>query len=544
MKIATFDTTLRDGTQGEFVTFSVDEKLLIARRLDALGIDYIEGGWPESNPKDKEFFARAAVELKLEHAKLTAFGATRLAKNPVEQDRSVRALAEAGTPTVAIFGKSWDLHVKRALRISLEENLALISETVSFLRERGKEVIYDAEHFFDGYRGDPDYAMRTLEAAKKAGAAVLCLCDTNGGTLTSRISEVVGEVYKRFGGVVGIHTHNDGDMAVANAVAAVEAGASHVQGCLNGYGERCGNATLASVIANLELKAGYETIGAAKLTELASACRYIAELANLPLRNDQPFVGKSAFAHKGGVHVSAVLKDSSTYEHVRPEAVGNRQRVLISDLAGRSNIFYKLKEQGLADRLDEEARQRLLDRIKTMEFEGYELESADGTFELLVWEALRPDARFFEVESYDVSTRMVSGSDGGTRSVAAVTLRVRDKEHSAAEIGHGPFHALHQCVRKCLVKAYPKISSVHLTDYKVRVLDSRQGTAAKVLVRIEWSDGKRDWATVGVSDNVIDASWKALVDAIRLELMRLTETDTAMDQATDEQLAGGSSSGE
>ena len=342
MRVFTFDTTLRDGTQGEHISFSVEDKLLVAQKLDELGIDYIEGGWPGSNPKDKEFFARAG-ELGLKHARLTAFGATRLARNPVEEDRSVRALVEAGTPVVSIFGKSWDLHVKRALGISLEENLALISETVAFLKRHGKEVVYDAEHFFDGYVADPEYALRTLEAAYAAGADVLCLCDTNGGTLTSRVAEVVRVVRGRFDGIIGIHTHNDSDMAVANTLAAVEAGATHVQGCLNGYGERCGNANLASVIANLELKAGCETIGPERLASLAPVCRFIAELANLTLRNDQPFVGKSAFAHKGGIHVSAVLKDSATYEHIRPEAVGNGQRVLVSDLSGRGNILFKLR---------------------------------------------------------------------------------------------------------------------------------------------------------------------------------------------------------
>ncbi|MGD0499233.1 MAG: citramalate synthase [Bryobacteraceae bacterium] len=533
MRIATFDTTLRDGTQGELVSFSVDDKLLIVQKLDDLGIDYVEGGWPGSNPKDKEFFARAR-DLKLPHTKLTAFGATRLAKNAVEDDRSVRALVEAGTPVVSIFGKTWDLHVKRALGITLEENLALISETVRFLKDHGKEVVYDAEHFFDGYRGDPDYALRTLEAARSAGADVLCLCDTNGGTLTSRIAELVAEVRQRFDGVIGIHTHNDSDMAVANAVAAVEAGATHVQGCMNGYGERCGNANLASVIANLELKAGFETIGPGKLATLAATCRFIAELANLPLRNDQPFVGKSAFAHKGGIHVSAVLKDPATYEHVPPEAVGNRQRVLVSDLSGRGNILFKLKQQGLAGRLDEDARRVLLERIKQMEYEGYELEGAEGTFELLVREALHPSAQFFDVESYEVSTRATGGPEGASRSVATVTLRAQDGEHTATETGHGPFHALHLCLRKCLSKLYPRIADVKLTDYKVRVLDSRKGTAANVRVLIEWSDHKKSWATVGVSDNVIEASWKALVDAIRLELMRLGEQDESIEQAVED----------
>jgi 2-isopropylmalate synthase len=531
MKISTFDTTLRDGTQGESVSFSVDDKLLIAQKLDELAIDYIEGGWPGSNPKDKEFF-RAAAGLKLKHARLVAFGSTRFAKHRVEEDRNVAALVEAGTPAVSIFGKTWDLHVQRALGISLDLNLKLISETVAYLKAHGKEVVYDAEHFFDGYFANRDYALRTLEAAQKAGADVLCLCDTNGGTLTGRLVEAVADVRKRFDGVIGIHPHNDSEMAVANAVAAVEAGATHVQGCLNGYGERCGNANLASVLANLELKLGHTTIGPEKLAALASACRFIAELANLPLPNNQPFVGKSAFAHKGGVHVSAVLKDASTYEHIRPEAVGNRQRVLVSDQSGRGNILFKLKQHGLAGRLSEEARRELLETIKQMEYEGYELEGAEGSFELLVRDALNPGMQFFEVESYEVSTRSgaTGAAAGGSLSTATVTLRAQDGVHSATATGHGPFHALHLCLRQGLSKIYPQVANVRLTDYKVRVLDSRKGTAAKVRVLIEWSDQRATWATVGVSDNVIEASWKALVDAIRLELMRLSEKDPSVER--------------
>jgi 2-isopropylmalate synthase len=532
MKIFTFDTTLRDGTQGESVSFSVDDKLMIARKLDELGIDYIEGGWPGSNPKDRDFFARAATELNLQHAKLTAFGSTRFAKNPVEEDRNVRGLLDANTPVVSIFGKSWDLHVKRALGITEEENLVLISETVKFLKDHGREVVYDAEHFFDGYTAKPDYALKTLEAAKEAGADVLCLCDTNGGNLTTRLVEVVAEVRKRFDGILGIHVHNDSDSAVANSLAAIEAGATHVQGCMNGYGERCGNANLASIIANLELKLGHTTIGPEKLAGLTAACRYIAELANLPLPNAQPFVGKSAFAHKGGVHVSAVLKDSLTYEHIAPELVGNRQRVLVSDLSGRGNILYKLKQHGLADRLTEDARRELLERIKQMEYEGYELEAAEGTFELLVREALHPGMQFFDVDSYEVSTR--NAGNAGAVSTATVTLRAQDGTHSETASGHGPFHALHVALRKCLAKLYPQITEVRLTDYKVRVLDSYKGTAANVRVLIEWSDHRKSWSTVGVSDNVIEASWKALVDAIRLELMRLTEQDSSIEKAVED----------
>src|SRR6185295_9436086 len=378
---------------------------------------YIEGGWPGSNPKDKDFFARAH-DLVLNHARLTAFGATRFAKNPVHEDRNVRALVEAGTPVVSIFGKTWDLHVSRALGITLEENLVLISDTVKYLKDHGKEVVYDAEHFFDGYAANPAYAIQTLEAANKAGADVLCLCDTNGGTLTGRLSEIVSEVRKRFDGILGIHTHNDSEVAVANAIAAIEQGCTHVQGCMNGYGERCGNANLCSIIANLEVKLGHTTIGPEKLTGLSTVARFIAELANLPLRGDQAFVGHSAFAHKGGVHVSAVLKDAATYEHINPKQVGNRQRVLLSDLSGRGSILYKLKQHGLEDRLDDTARRELLDRIKHMEYQGYELEAAEGTFELLVREALNPGLQLFEVVSYEVTTR----ANGST---ATVTLKAQ-----------------------------------------------------------------------------------------------------------------------
>lgn len=520
MRIFTFDTTLRDGTQGEAVSFSVDDKLIIAERLDELGIDYIEGGWPGSNPKDKEFFTRAR-NLKLKHAKLTAFGATRFAKNTIDTDPNVRALLEAETPVVAIFGKSWWLHVERALGITEEQNLTLISETVQRLKEHGREVVYDAEHFFDGYKDKPDFALRTLEAAKKAGADVLCLCDTNGGTLTGQLVEIIAEVRKRFDGILGIHPHNDSDVAVANAIGAVEAGVTHVQGCMNGYGERCGNANLVSIIANLELKLGHTTIGQEKLTHLTQVARFISELANLQIRNDQPYVGPSAFAHKGGVHVAAVLKDSSTYEHIDPAKIGNRQRVLLSDLSGRGNVVYKLKEQGLSG-LDDEARRQLLERMKQLEYEGYELEAAEGTFELLVREALNPDMHLFDVVSYEVGTKW---TEQGTQTHAAVNLKTKDGVHKATATGHGPMNALDVCLRQCLTDLYPALAQVRLTDYKVRVLDSKKGTAAKVRVLVEWTDHEKSWATVGVSDNVIEASWKALLDALRLELMRIAEQD-------------------
>lgn len=523
MRISIFDTTLRDGTQGESISLSVDDKLLIAEKLDQMGIDYIEGGWPGSNPNDHEFFARAR-QLQLKHAKLTAFGATRLAKYKVEEDPSIAELVAAGTPAVSVFGKSWGLHVQRALGITNEENLRLISETVAYLKKHGKEVIYDAEHFFDGYNADAAYALRTLEAAKEAGADVVCLCDTNGGTLPARLAEIVRDVRGRLDGALGIHCHNDSDVAVANTLAAVDAGATHVQGCMNGYGERCGNVNLCSVIANLELKLGYTAIGKENLKHLTELARYVADLANLPLRRDQPFVGPSAFAHKGGVHVSAVLKDSSTYEHIKPEIVGNRQRVLVSQLSGRGNIAYKLKQLGLADYTDEDVRRELLARIKQMEHQGYDFESADGTFELLAREAMHPDFHPFDVVRYEFSTRHEPEGNDGPVTTASVTLRVGDRTHSFTGTGEGPVHALDICLRRCLASTYPAITDVRLTDYKVRVLGAKVGTESKVRVLVEWSDHRRSWTTVGVSNNVIDASWRALVDALRLELIRLVDS--------------------
>ncbi len=542
MRIFTFDTTLRDGTQGESVSFSVEDKLQIAEKLDELGIDYIEGGWPGSNPKDQEFFHRAK-NRPLKHAKLTAFGATRFAKNSVNQDANVAALLAAETPVISIFGKTWDFHVHRALGITEDESLRLIAETVSYLKAHGREVVYDAEHFFDGYNANPAFALRTLEAAKQAGADVLCLCDTNGGTFPSRVAQLVEEIRSRFDGVIGIHCHNDSDMAVANTLLAVEAGATHVQGCMNGYGERCGNTNLCSVLANLELKLGHSTIGPEKLKTLTSVAGFIADLANLPLRHEQAFVGNSAFAHKGGIHVSAVLKDAATYEHIKPEAVGNRQRVLLSDLSGRGNVSYKITQLGLkehlAEHLTDSARRELLQRIKVMEHDGYDFETAEGTFELLVREAADPQFHPFDVVGYEVSTRLESGLSGkltgndDTVTTASVTLRVEGNVHSHTATGNGPVHALDVCLRQCLASVYPAITNVRLMDYKVRVLGAKGGTESKVRVLVEWSDHLRSWITVGVSDNVIDASWRALVDALRLELMRLADNEPVAHTARD-----------
>lgn len=524
MKITTFDTTLRDGTQGESVCFSVEDKLTIARKLDELGIDYIEGGWPGSNPKDEEFFSRAKAELVLKNAKLCAFGSTHFARYTVDTDPSIRALIEAETPAVSIFGKTWDFHVLRALNITLEENLRIIANTVSYLKSEGRELVYDAEHFFDGYAHNPEYALATIRMAADAGADVICLCDTNGGTLPGRLAEIVATVRSRLTGTLGIHAHNDSDVAVANTLAAVEAGCTHVQGCINGYGERCGNANLISVVANLELKLGHSTVGGEGLRQLTSVGHFIADLANRPVRNDQPYIGKSAFAHKGGIHVSAVMKDSSTYEHVVPSLIGNQQRVLLSDMSGRGNVAFKLREQGLEAKLSDSQRSKLLNQIKQFEHEGYELESAEGTFELMVRETLTPGRTFFNLVSFDVATKM--GRSGGSLTVATVSLQAGDGFHTETAVGNGPVHALDLSLRQCLSGLYPEIASVRLADYKVRVIDSREGTDAKVRVLIEWRDQQRTWATVGVSENVIEASWKAMVDAIRLEMMRLADSPT------------------
>ena len=527
MRVFTFDTTLRDGTQGENVSFSADDKVMIAHKLDELGIDYIEGGWPGSNPKDKEFFLRAR-DMKLKHARLVAFGATRFNRNPVEEDASVNALIESGTPVVSIFGKSWDLHVHRALGITEEENLVLIADTVKYLKDHGKEVVYDAEHFFDGYTANKDFALRTLEAAKKrrcrrAGPVrdqwrshhqprIPNLCRGSQAfrrrarhphpqRLRHGRRQLAGRHRTRFRARPRLHEW------LRRALRQRQPHFHHCQSRIKDGPQH-----------HRPRKAG---------SSLTSVARFIAELANLPLRSDQPFVGNSAFAHKGGVHVAAVLKDAATYEHINPKVIGNRQRVLLSDLSGKGSILYKLKQHGLEDRLDDSARRELLDRIKQMEFQGYELEAAEGTFELLVREALRPGMQLFEVVSYETTTR-------GTGTTATVTLKAQDGIHSATANGNGPVNALDLALRQCLATLYPSIADVKLTDYKVRVLDFKKGTAARVRVLVEWSDHRRSWSTVGVSENVIEASWFALVDALRLELMRINESDPTIDRAVED----------
>ncbi len=517
MRVKIYDTTLRDGTQGEGVAFSVEDKLMVAQKLDELGVDYIEGGWPGSNVKDAGFFERAR-SLNLKHARLTAFGSTCHPKYRAEEDPNLKALLESETPVVTIFGKTWNLHVTKALGISLEQNLALISASVAYLKSKGREVIYDAEHFFDGYTADPGYAMRTLAAAQQAGADSIVLCDTNGGTLTSRLTGVIGEVKKLISITLGIHCHNDSDLAVANSIAAVECGARQVQGTINGYGERCGNANLCSVISVLELKLDYETIGRQRLTTLTGLSRYVAELANLPHRADLPFVGRSAFAHKGGIHVSAVMRDPATYEHIDPEWTGNSRRVLVSDLSGKSNVLYKAAEMGIDVTGNEANLPAVVKRIKELENQGFQFEAAEGSFKLMLEEAVGNFHEFFRLESYSVATER--DHDLNLRSEATVKLWLGDQMLEAVAEGCGPVHALDRALRRALADDFECLSAVHLTDYKVRVLDADKATAAKVRVLIRTTDEDESWSTVGVSDNILEASWQALADAVNYKLLK------------------------
>ncbi len=517
-KIYTYDTTLRDGTQGEEVSFSAEDKIKIAKRLDAFGIDYIEGGWPGSNPKDMEFFEKVR-EVKFSHAKIAAFGSTRRAKNAVDEDANIKALLEARTPVVTIFGKTWLLHVKEALQITDEENLEIIADSVAFLKSHRKEVIYDAEHFFDGYKTDPRYALATAEAARSAGADVIVLCDTNGGTMPWEIAEIVDEVQQRIGAPVGIHAHNDCDMGVANTLAAVRSGAVHVQGTIDGYGERCGNANLCSVIPNLELKLRCNTVGPEQLRRMTEVSRYVSELANLKHKKNLPFVGESAFAHKGGVHVSAVMRNPKTYEHIEPSMVGNVRRVLVSDLSGKSNVLYKAQELGIAIDDHSPAAQRIVEELKEMENNGYFFEDAEGSFELLVKKHTGEMQKLFELERFKISILKDSAA-GEARSEAMIKIRVGEETEMTAAEGNGPVNALDKALRKALERFYPQLKEIQLTDYKVRVLDSQNATAAKVRVLIETKNGTSSWNTVGVSSDVVDASWKALVDSITYHLLK------------------------
>lgn len=516
-KIELFDTTLRDGTQGEGINLSVQDKLLIATKLDEFGIDIIEGGWPGSNPRDEEFFQKAKF-IHLQNAQLCSFGSTARSINNIETDLNLRALLKTETPAISIFGKTWRLHSELGLGLSDDENEELIYKSVSFLKSHGRRIIYDAEHFFDGYKDNSAFALRMLKAAEQGGADVLVLCDTNGGSLPDEVFRIVTELKKIFKINIGIHTHNDGELAVANSLTAINAGAVHVQGTINGVGERCGNANLCSIIPNLLLKSGYNTIQNINLDHLTSLSNFVYELMNLVPSTRAAYVGRSAFAHKGGVHVSAVLKNNRMYEHISPEKVGNKQRVLVSDLSGQSNIRYKAKELGIDLSNNKEISKKLVDYIKSLEHSGFQYDGAEASFELLLRSELGEFNPFFIV--LDSKVNVVNDNNGRSYSEAILKLKVDGEiEHTASD-GDGPVNALDNALRKALLRFYPEISLIKLIDYKVRVLDGSDGTCAKVRVMIESSDGTDTWTTVGVSENIIEASFQALSDSINYKLFK------------------------
>jgi 2-isopropylmalate synthase len=517
-KVAIYDTTLRDGSQAEGVSFTVKDKLRIARKLDDLGVDFIEGGWPGSNPKDNEFFALAKKELKLKNSKLTAFGSTRRSGVSSAKDQVLGRLLKAETGYVTIFGKSWDLHVKRVLKTSLADNLDMVESSVKFLVKKGRKVFFDAEHFFDGYRENPGYAVDTLEAAASGGAEMVVLCDTNGGSLTSQIFEIVEDVRSKLKLPIGIHVHNDAEMAVANSVAAVQAGCVQVQGTFNGYGERCGNANLVSIIPALKYKLGMDCLSEFAFRELTEASMYIAEIANVKQSNSQPYVGKSAFAHKAGVHVNAMLKDTRTYEHLDPSRVGNKRRMLISELSGRSSIMDKAGEMGIKISSSPSTAAKILDHVQDLENKGYQFELAEASLLLLMKRAADHVKKHFELKDFRVIIESRSG--GEIVSEATVKLKVGEELRHTVSLGDGPVHAMDQAIRKSLIEFYPSLSEMRLSDFRVRVLDEKSGTAASVRVLIQSEDGSDSWWTVGVSENIIEASWMALKDSIEYKFVK------------------------
>lgn len=519
-RIQTYDTSLRDGTQGEGVNFSLQDKLLIARMLDDLGFDFIEGGYPLSNPKDEEFFQRAA-DSDWKHARIAAFGMTRRRGIGAEEDIGMLSLRDSRAPVCTVVGKTWDLHVTEVLRVDEAENLGMISDSVGFLAAEGREVIYDAEHFFDGWIGNPEFALKTIQAAAEAGASLVCLCDTNGGRLPEEIATAVRAARDALSIPVGIHCHNDSDVAVANSLAAIDAGAIQVQGTINGIGERCGNADLCSVIANLSLKKdGYDLLQPGSVQHLAELSRYVYETANMNFRGNQPFVGKSAFAHKGGMHVHAVNRIAESYEHINPELVGNERRVLVSELSGRSNIVAKATKYKLEN--DAELMQGILERVQDMEAQGYQFEAAEATFDLLIKKVAGTYQPRFRVDDYRVTSRIVQFDDSSNHQTVDAIIKgsVLDQLFYVAAEGDGPVNALDEALRKALEPVYPNLTGMHLVDYKVRVINSTEGTAARVRVVIESKDDEDIWSTVGVSENIIEASWIALVDSVEYKLYK------------------------
>jgi 2-isopropylmalate synthase len=511
-----FDTTLRDGTQGEGVSLSVEDKIKIALKLDALGVHYIEGGNPGSNSKDIEFFERAK-QVKLKNAKFVAFGSTRRKDTAVEADAGLQRIIECGMPAATLVGKAWDFHVHTALQTTLEENLAMIYDSFKFLKSKGMETIFDAEHFFDGYKNNPEYALSCIKKAEEAGADWIVLCDTNGGTLPGEIHEIVSHVCSVTSTPIGIHTHNDCELAVANSLTAIQAGARQVQGTMNGYGERCGNANLCSIIPNLQLKLGYPCLTEPQLQSLTSVARYVSEIANVHMPVNQPYVGVAAFAHKGGIHVSAIMKDARTYEHIVPEWVGNKQRVLVSELAGQSNLLFKAQELNLNINMEQEQAKEMIDKIKEMEHQGYQFEGADASLELLLRQASGDLVEMFKLESFKISVEKTAAQ--AVVSEAIIKLNVHGEIVYTVAEGNGPVNALDNALRKALIPFYPSIQNMHLSDYKVRVINEKDATAGKVRVLIESSDFHNTWSTVGVSENIFEASWQALIDSIRYALI-------------------------
>ncbi|MBI2998243.1 MAG: citramalate synthase [Deltaproteobacteria bacterium] len=513
-----YDTTLRDGCQAEDISFTLQDKLRITEKLIELGIDYVEGGYPGSNPRDADFF-REVKKLKLKKTKVAAFGTTRRPSSKPSQDLNLKVLLDADTRVITLVGKTWDLHVRDDLRISKKANLEIITDSVAYVKSRVDEVIFDAEHFFDGYRSNPEYAIECLRAAQEGGADWIVLCDTNGGRLPGDIRAAITALAGEITTPLGIHCHNDGELAVANTMAAVEMGVRQVQGTINGFGERCGNLNLCSLIPNLQLKMGKKCIDPEQLKRVREVSHYFYELANIQPNKHQPYVGDSAFAHKGGLHVSGILKNRETYEHIDPELVGNRQRVLVSDLAGRSNIVYKAEEYGIELKNDDHAVQEILSRIKDLESQGYEFEAAEASFELLIQEALGRRKKNFRLVGFRVIDEKRKENEPPI-SEATIMVEVDGVLEHAAAMGNGPVNALDMALRKALTKFYPSRKEVGLLDYKVRVLSSGEGTAASVRVLIESGDKKEQWGTVGVSHNVIEASWQAVVDSIDYKLYK------------------------